>query len=98
MRAVLIEEPDGPLVLREVPRPEPDGGEILLRVEGCAVDRFDVAIRRGVRERATSLPHILGHEIAGTVVEVGDGVAGLSEGDRVASTLYLVCGECRWCL
>ncbi len=98
MRAVLIEEPDGPLVLREVPRPEPGHGEVLLRVEGCAVDRFDVAIRRGVRERATSLPHILGHEIAGTVALVGDDVTGLSEGDRVASTLYLVCGECRWCL
>ena len=98
MRAVLIEEPDGPLVLRDVPRPEPAAGEVLLRVDACAVDRFDVAIRRGVRERATSLPHILGHEIAGTVERIGDGVSALSDGDRVASTLYLVCGECRWCL
>ena len=58
----------------------------------------DVAIRRGVRERATSLPHILGHEIAGTVAAVGRDVSGLDVGDRVASTLYLVCGRCRWCL
>lgn len=98
MRAVLIEEADGPLVLREVAIPEPGPEEVLLRVGGCAVDRFDVAIRRGVRERATSLPHILGHEIAGTIAGLGDEVTGLSEGDRVASTLYLVCGECRWCL
>ena len=98
MRAVLIEEPDGPLVLGEVPTPEPGPGDVLLRVGGCAVDRFDVAIRRGVRERATTLPHILGHEIAGTVAQIGPDVTGLSVGDRMASTLYLVCGECRWCL
>jgi propanol-preferring alcohol dehydrogenase len=98
MRAVLIEEPDGPLVLGEVPTPEPGPGEVLLRVGGCAVDRFDVAIRRGVRERATSLPHILGHEIAGTVARIGPDVTGRTVGDRMASTLYLVCGECRWCL
>ncbi len=98
MRAILIEEPEGPLVLGEIPTPAPGNGEVLLRVGGCAVDRFDLAIRRGVRERATTLPHILGHEIAGTVARLGAGVDGLSVGDRVASTLYLVCGECRWCL
>ena len=98
MRAMQIEQPDGPLVLREIPIPLPGPSDVLLRVGGCAVDRFDLAIRAGVRERATSLPHILGHEIAGEVVQVGSGVSGLREGDRVASTLYLVCGECRWCL
>ncbi len=98
MRAMLIEVPDGPLVMREIPTPEPGPGEVALRVEGCAVDRFDVAIRRGVRERATALPHILGHEIAGTVSVVGEGVSDIRAGARVASTLYLVCGKCRWCL
>ena len=75
MHAMLIEEPDGPLVDREVPVPEPAPGEVLVEVGGCAVDRFDVAIRRGVRERATSLPHILGHEIAGTVAAIGENVS-----------------------
>lgn len=98
MHAMLIEEPDGPLVDREVPVPEPGPGEILVEVGGCAVDRFDVAIRRGVRERAGSLPHILGHEIAGTVAVIGENVSAFEPGQRVASTLYLVCGECRWCL
>lgn len=98
MRAMLIEEPEGPLVLTDVPKPEPGPGDALLRVGGCAVDRFDVAIRRGVRERATSLPHILGHEIAGTIADLGAAVRGFEVGDRVASTLYLVCGTCRWCL
>jgi D-arabinose 1-dehydrogenase-like Zn-dependent alcohol dehydrogenase len=98
MRAMVIEEHDGPLVLRELPVPSPGPGEVLLRVRACAVDRFDVAIRRGSRERATALPHVLGHEIAGDVAGVGPGVDRWSGGDRVAATLYLVCGRCRWCL
>ena len=98
MRAMLIEEADGPLVLREIPIPEPGPGEVLLRVRACAVDRFDLAIRSGVRERAAALPHILGHEIAGEVAALGPGVDRLEVGARVASTLYLVCGTCRWCL
>jgi D-arabinose 1-dehydrogenase-like Zn-dependent alcohol dehydrogenase len=98
MRAVLIEDAGGPLRVRAIPVPEPGPGEVLVRVGGCAVDRFDLAIRNGVRERATELPHILGHEIAGEVARLGPGVSGLTEGDRVASSLYLVCGRCRWCL
>lgn len=98
MRAVLLEEAGGPLVIREVERPVPKPGEALLAVGGCAVDRFDIAIRKGVRERAAKLPHILGHEIAGSVVAVGDGVEHVTVGQRVAATLYLVCGRCRWCL
>lgn len=98
MRAMLIEEPDGPLVLREITVPEPGPDEVLLRVRACAVDRFDLAIRAGVRERAATLPHILGHEIAGEVAGLGPGVHSIGLGTRVASTLYLVCGTCRWCL
>jgi propanol-preferring alcohol dehydrogenase len=96
MRAMVIEEFGGPMVLREVPIPEPGPGQVLVRVRACAVDRFDVAIRKGLRERA-DLPHILGHEIAGEVAVPGEGVSGWSAGDRVAATLYLVCGVCRWC-
>ncbi len=96
MRAIVLEELGGPLVVRDIPIPAPAAGEALVRVGGCAVDRFDLAIRHGLREQAT-LPHILGHEIAGEVVGVGPGVEGWAAGDRVASTLYLVCGRCRWC-
>lgn len=98
MQAAVIDEAGGPLLVRAVPVPEPGPGEVLLRVGGCAVDRFDVAIRNGVRERAPSLPHTLGHEIAGEVAALGPGAVGVAEGDRVASSLYLVCGRCRWCL
>ena len=94
---MVIEEYGGPLVVKDLPVPRPGPGEVLLRVRACAVDRFDLAIRAGGRERA-DLPHVLGHEVAGQVAQLGDGVSGLAVGDRVAATLYLVCGRCRWCL
>ena len=97
MRAIVIEEPGGPLVVRTVPTPVPGPGDALLQVGACAVDRFDLAIRRGVRERVGTLPHILGHEISGTVAALGPGATGPEPGTRVASSLYLVCGSCRWC-
>lgn len=96
MRAVLLDEYGGPLVLREIPVPAPGPGEVLVRVRACAVDRFDTAIRAQVRERGT-LPLILGHEIAGDVVRVGPEVKKWSGGDRVVTSLYLTCGRCRWC-
>ena len=96
MTALRLEEYGGPLVLAEVPRPEPGPGEVLVRVGACAVDRFDTAIRAQVRERG-ELPLILGHEIAGDVAGVGPGVEEWSEGDRVVTSLYLTCGRCRWC-
>lgn len=96
MRAMILEVDGGPLVLQEIPVPEPGPGEVLVRVRACAVDRFDTAIRARVRERAT-LPHILGHEISGEIAVVGPGVEAWSEGQRVVTSLYLTCGRCRWC-
>lgn len=97
MRAVQLDEFGGPLHLREVPIPEPGLGEVLLRVGACAVDQFDLAIRNG-RWSHAGLPLIIGHEIAGEVMAVGAGVADWKSGDRVAASLYLVCGRCRHCL
>lgn len=96
MRAMVLEEFGGPLVLSEIPIPRPGPSEVLVRVRACAVDRFDTAIRAQVRERA-NLPLILGHEISGEVAEVGSGVEEWGAGDRVVSSLYLTCGRCRWC-
>lgn len=96
MRAVVLEEYGAPLVIREIPIPEPGPDQVLVRVRACAVDRFDTAIRAQVRERG-DLPLILGHEIAGEVVAAGAGVEGWSEGERVVTSLYLTCGKCRWC-
>lgn len=96
MRAVRLEEFGGPLIIAEVPVPEPSVGQVLVEVRACAVDRFDTAIRSRVRERA-ELPLILGHEISGVVAGVGEGVDRWQAGDRVVTSLYLTCGYCRWC-
>ena len=96
MRAHVLHEFGGPLRIEELPIPEPDHGEALVRVRACAVDQFDLTIRDG-KWPGAKLPLILGHEVAGEVDRVGGGVESVSPGDRVASTLYLTCGRCRFC-
>ncbi len=96
MRAMVLHEFNGPLTEETVPDPKPGRGEAVIRVRGCAVDQFDLTIRKGEVE-GTKLPLILGHEIAGEVTELGEGVDDLTAGDRVASTLYVTCGRCRPC-
>lgn len=97
MQALVLNEFGGPLVLQEVPVPQPGPEDVLIRVGACAVDQFDLTIRDG-KFPSARVPIILGHEIAGTVEAVGDNVSGFTRGDRVVSTLYLTCGRCRYCL
>jgi len=99
MKAVVMHEFGGPDVLggvEEVALPVPDAHQALVRVHNCSVCYLDTIVRSGVRP-GTRLPLILGHEIAGTVVEVGSAVQGLKAGDRVASTYRGVCGHCWYC-
>jgi acryloyl-coenzyme A reductase len=96
MRALVVEEFGGPLVARDLPIPTPGPGEVLMRVHACAVDHFDLRIRDGKVPHAR-VPLILGHEVAGEVAGLGAGVTGWDVGQRVTSTLYLTCGQCRKC-
>ena len=98
MKALIVKEFGGLLVLEDVPIPKPAADEVLIRVKACAVDQFDLTIRDGKFAMAKEVPIILGHEIAGVVEELGAGVTSVSLGDRVTSTLYLTCGKCRYCL
>ena len=84
MRAVRIHEFGGPEVLRleELPVPEPGAGQVRVKVEAAGVNFIDIYQRGGVYKNA--LPYTLGMEGAGSVEAVGDGVADLSVGDRVA--------------
>jgi acryloyl-coenzyme A reductase len=97
MKALVVKEFGGPLVLENVPVPQPAADEALIRVKACAVDQFDLTIRDGKFAMANKVPIILGHEIAGVVEAVGAEVTSVSVGDRVTSTLYLTCGKCRYC-
>ena len=97
MKALVVEEFGGPLLLQDIPTPEPGPGEVLVRVRACAIDQFDLRIRDGRVPHAKKLPIVLGHEIAGEVAALGQGVTTWQVGQRVTSTLYLTCGRCRKC-
>ena len=96
MEAVVFPEPDV-LEIQDVERPEAGPGEALVRVEASTICGSDLKILHG-EYPATTYPHIPGHEWAGEVVEVGEGVTRLSPGDRVGAEPHVGCGECPRCL
>jgi alcohol dehydrogenase, propanol-preferring len=106
MRAVVMHGPapieDGALCLEEVDRPAPGPGQILMRVTACGVCRSNLHMIEGDWMDAgvpTKLPIIPGHEVVGTVAEIGDGVTDLREGDRIGvQPVWSTCGRCRYCL
>lgn len=96
MRAAVLErygDPDD-LVVRDLPAPEAGPDDVLVRVRACAVCGHDVLARRG--ELGTPLPRVLGHEIAGEVVQ-GDAAGRLAPGDRVVLSQRIPCGACSDC-
>ncbi len=98
MRALLLKQPRTPLVLEEIPKPTPKEGELLVKVHACGVCRTDLHVKEGDLA-APKLPLILGHEIVGTVDEVGPQVKGFKKGDRVGIPwLGSTCGTCTPCL
>ena len=96
MKAAVLEEV-GKLVIKDVPRPKCGDDEILIKVEACAVCGTDIKIYHH-GHRLIKLPRITGHEVSGTVVEVGKNVSGYKSGDRVAIAAVIPCGECQYCL
>ena len=97
MRAMVLESPGSPLVERELARPEPGTGEILVRVKACAVCRTDLHVVDGELTNP-KLPLIPGHEIVGVIESLGSEVTGWHVGERVGIPwLGTTCGECRYC-
>ena len=80
----------------EIPTPVPGPGEVLVHVKGSGVCATDVKILGG-SGLPKKLPTILGHEVAGTIEALGEGVSGLEIGQRVAVYPIAVCGECFFC-
>jgi len=75
--------------------PDPGPGEVLVRVRACGVCHTDLLYREGVMYG--EFPFLLGHEVAGNVEAVGDGVARLEPGDQVVLAWRAPCGRCRRC-
>ncbi len=95
MKAAVL-YPGSQLKLSNVPVPEPATGEILVRVAACGICHTDLHyIDHGVSTFKS--PVILGHEVSGTVAELGPGVTQFREGDRVLLPAIFTCGGCRAC-
>lgn len=98
MRAMVLERLGEPLLLRDLPIPEPQAGNLLIQVEACGVCRTDLHLVDGELPDPR-LPIIPGHEIVGRVTEIGVGVEGFSLGQRVGVPwLGHTCGQCSHCL
>ncbi|RBY92119.1 alcohol dehydrogenase [Blastococcus sp. TBT05-19] len=96
MRALLHESFGGPLLVRDVPDPEPRPGGVVVRVGASGICRSDWHAWQG-HDADVVLPHVPGHELAGTVAAVGAGVANWRVGDRVTVPFVNACGRCAQC-
>ena len=95
IRAAVLEQVGGPLVVREVDLQSPQAGEVLVKIAACGVCHSDWHLVTG--ETKHPLPAVLGHEGAGVVTEVGAGVTSVAVGDHVALNWAPYCGECFYC-
>jgi len=102
MRAAVLREFKKPLLFEEIERPTPGPGEILIEVEACGVCHSDLHVADGDWGQFVSIvkkPLVLGHEIAGRVIEKGPQASELQIGDRVGVPwIHWTCGECEYCL
>ncbi|WP_250281914.1 MULTISPECIES: S-(hydroxymethyl)mycothiol dehydrogenase [unclassified Frankia] len=96
VRGVVSLEKGAPVTLTEIVVPAPGPGEARVRVQACGVCHTDLHYREGAI--TNDYPFLLGHEAAGTVEAVGDGVTSLVPGDYVVIAWRAPCGSCRSCL
>jgi S-(hydroxymethyl)glutathione dehydrogenase / alcohol dehydrogenase len=97
IKAAVLEEFGAPLVVQELELAEPKAGEALVRLVACGVCHTDLYTASGA-DPSGYAPTVLGHEGAGVVEEVGEGVTSLSSGDHVVTLFSPQCRECVHCL
>lgn len=97
MKAVMkVANGVGNVELRDIPEPFPSAGQVKIKVQAAGICGTDLHIFKD--EFRSFPPVVLGHEIAGEVVALGDGVDGVSIGQRVTTETYFsTCGECAYC-
>jgi len=97
MKAARMHETGGPEVLRyeDVPEPQPRKDQVLVRVKACAMNHLDLWVRKGIPK--VKLPHILGSDVAGEIVAIGEYVSGFKTGQRVLLAPMHFCNHCDKC-
>ncbi|MFF4573974.1 S-(hydroxymethyl)mycothiol dehydrogenase [Streptomyces sp. NPDC001410] len=96
VRAVVARSKGAPVSLETIVVPDPGPGEALVKIEACGVCHTDLHYREG--GISDDFPFLLGHEAAGVVEAVGEGVTDVAPGDFVILNWRAVCGQCRACL
>lgn len=100
MKAMGIQRYGGPeeIGLFDLPEPVPGPGEVLLDVKAAALNHLDIWVRMGRPGDAVTMPHVLGSDAAGVILEVGPGVTTVGAGEKVILNPGYSCGHCEWCL
>lgn len=93
MRAAVYRAPDE-IHTETVPVPEIGPGEVLVRIDTCGICGTDL---KKIHTGSHAAPRVFGHEMAGTVARIGDGVRGFEVGDRVMAFHHIPCGHCFYC-
>lgn len=96
MKAMVIEEWNGPYVLEERPIPQIGPLDVLIKIRACGIGYTLTNLRAG--RLGGSVPRIIGHEIGGIVEGIGSMVTTCKPGDRVCVHFYITCGHCKWCI
>ena len=99
MKAITFHQPGGPEVLcyEEIADPVPGPGQVLVRVQACALNHLDLIVRGRGPTAGLPLPHITGADAAGLVAGLGPGVTGIGLGAAVVINPALSCGACPYC-
>ena len=95
MKAAVVEKPNV-IAIKQVPVPEIEDNEVLIRVKYTGICGTDWSIYTG-KYSADKLPLIAGHEFSGTIAQAGKKTRGLKEGDRVTADINISCGTCFYC-
>ena len=95
VRGVVAKAKGEPVSIESIEVPDPGPGEVLIEVQACGVCHTDLHYREGAI--SDDFPFLLGHEAAGLVEEVGEGVTNVAPGDFVILNWRAVCGDCRSC-
>lgn len=97
MKKIVLSNPNE-FRLEISPPPGIEADELLIKVAYCAICATDIRILEGKKTKGVSYPRVVGHEISGTIYEVGNQVTLFRPGDRVSVAPIIACGHCRNCL
>lgn len=100
MRAILISEFGGPekLTLAQIPDPKLRPEEVIVRIQACALNHLDIWVRQGIPGVSVAMPHVLGSDVCGEIVEVGREVKSRKVGESVVVSPGVGCRVCEYCL